>query len=159
MSSLIGDFSPGKAGLIVLIPEGRGEEKLDAISADVIPQGAVIFRDVANATPALRKWKLPGTAGGQVGPFGVCTKAKIAGETKVTGVWGRGWQVTVISDGAIEPDATGIPSTTNDGNLIAGTGATAFCRYLRRYRYANDGDGNHQKVAAAATNIIVVELL
>lgn len=139
------------------MPEGKAEEQLDAISTDVIEQGAIIFRDVANATPALRKWKKPGTGGGQVGPWGICTKAKAAGETKVTGVWGAGFEGTVWADGAIEPDATVIASTTTDGQVISGE--NGFARYLRRYKYANDGDGNHQKVAAADGDLIVIKLL
>lgn len=115
MSSIYGTIDAGRAGLITFMPEGKGEEKLDAASADVIPQGAFIFRDVANVTPADRVWKLPGTAGSQEGPWGICTKAKPAGETKVTGVWGAGFEGTVIASDAIAPESTIIASTTDDG--------------------------------------------
>lgn len=170
MSTIFGTIDAAKAGLITFMPEGKGEEQLDAASADVIPQGSVIWRDVANATPADRVWKLPGTSGAELGgTWGVATKAKAAGTTKVTGVWGAGFEVTVMADGAITPDAIVGPSGSTAGQVIqfvspvieAGIPKVGqgFARYLRRYKYANDGDGNHAKVAAANDDIIVIKLL
>ncbi len=170
MSSIFGEISAVRAGLITFMPEGKGEEALDAASADVIAQGKVIHRDVKNATPADRVWKVTGTTGTEVGQIGLSTKAKAAGETKVVGIWGAGFRALVTLDGACAPGAFVAPSTTNAGNVEEYTDAVAaasdiskqnlkFARFIRIAKFANSNDGNHALAAGQDGDIIEVEFV
>lgn len=165
MSAILGANTVYKAGLITYMPEGKGERNYDAISADVIPQGSVLFHDYGNATPSARGFKLPGLSGAERGPYIVSTKAKAAGKTKVVGVE-SGFEVTVIAGGTIAGGAYVKPSTTTIGRVDqlvqSGTPdnwALAVGIYVRKGKYANSGDGNNAIGAAAAGDVIVIKLL
>lgn len=164
MSALIGPNNDGKPGLIVFMPEGKGEEQYDAKSSDVIAQGTLCFNDSENATPADRVYKACGTAGAEYGEYIVSTKPKLAGETKITGV-GSGFEVTILADGTIAPRAKLIPGTVTAGRakdaVETGTPSAAqliWGQYRRLYAYANMGDGRNPVVAATVGQLIVAKI-
>lgn len=165
MSAILGANTAYKAGLVTYIPEGQGERNYDAISADVIPQGSVVWNDYANATPGDRGFKLPAKAGAEKGPFKVTTKAKAAGVAKLVGV-GSGFEVTVLAGDAIAGGAKVKPSATTEGRVDEWTdrGATpdseslVIGEYVRKGKYANSGDGNNAVGAAAAGDVIVIRI-
>jgi hypothetical protein len=161
MSAILGANTVYPAGQITFMPEGKGERNYDAISADVIAKGAVVFHDYANATPGLRAYKITGTAGAERGPYKVVTTAKPAGVAKLTGVESD-FEVTVVAGGAIAGGAKVKPSvttagrvdqwaTTDNAELIVG-------EYVRMGKYSNSGDGNNAVGAAVAGDVIVVRL-
>lgn len=161
MSAILGANTAVKAGLIRQLPD-EGELKFDAISGDVINQGDLLWLDYGNATAGLRAYKKTGTAGAEHGPYAVCTKAKIAGEVKVTGV-GEDAIVTVVAGGTIAGGAFVKPSTTTAGAVdqwVPGTDAQALKvgRYFSLAKYSNSGDGNNAIAAATAGQIIVIDI-
>jgi hypothetical protein len=159
MSAIIKANTAYRAGLITDLSD-EGERQFDAISADVIPQGAVLFNDYANATPGLRGYKIVGTAGAERGPYAVCTKAKIAGTVKVTGV--EEGRVTVTAGGTIAGGAWVKPSVTTAGAVdqfaLTDNPLLKVGRYTKLAKYANSNDGNHALAAATAGDVIVIEL-
>jgi hypothetical protein len=162
MSAILGANTAYKAGLVSQLPE-EGELKLDALSADVISQGDVLWNDYANATAGSRGWKKVGTAGAETGPYAVATKSKIAGEVKVTGVT-EGARVSVTAGGTIAGGAYVKPSATTAGAVdqwIPGTDAVALKvgRYWRAAKYSNSGDGNNAIGSAIAGQVIVIEIV
>ncbi len=161
MSSILGANNAIIAGAVTFIPEGEGERSFDALSADVIPQGSVIWHDYLNATPALRGYKIPGTAGAERGPYMVATKSKVAGTTKVVGV-GHGFEVTVVAGAAIDGGAKVKPSAVTAGRvdmlLAADNPALEIGEYVRKAKFANSGDGNNAIGAAAAGDVIVIKI-
>ena len=163
MSAILGANTVYPAGQITFMPEGKGERQYDAISADVIAKGLVVWLDDANATPGLRAYKLVGTAGAERGPYKVTTSPKAAGVAKLTGV-DAGFEVTVTASAAIPGGAYVKPSTTVAGQVEAFVKATdniglRIGEYVRKGKYANSGDGNNAVGAAAANDVIVIKLL
>lgn len=163
MSAILGANTVYPAGQITFMPEGQGERQYDAISADVIAKGLVVFLDYANATAGLRAYKLVGTAGAEKGPYKVVTSPKAAGVAKLTGV-GSDFEVTVTASAAIAGGAFVKPSTTVAGQVAQWIQATddpglKVGEYVRKGKYANSGDGNNAVGAAAANDVIVIKLL
>lgn len=161
MSALIKANTDYKPGLITELDDNDGERKFDALAADVINQGSVIFLDYNNATAGLRAWKLVGTTGAELGPYAVATKAKANGDIKITGV--KEGKVTVTADGAIAGGAYLKPGTTTAG-AVAQWLATdnvnlRIGRYIKLAKYANSNDGNNALAAASAGDVIVMEFL
>jgi hypothetical protein len=162
MSSLIGVNSAIPAGEITWLPE-EGVRRLDALSADVITKGAVLFNDYANATAGSRGYKVCGTAGAERGPYAVAVSAKASGSVKVDAV--KKGKVTVVAGGTIAGGAFVKPSVTTAGAVdqLAITGTPdnqGLCvgQYVKLAKYANSGDGNHAIAAASAGDIIVIDL-
>jgi len=162
MSALIGANTAYTAGQITWLPD-EGVKRVDAISADTIAQGAVLFNDYANGTAGLRGYKVCGTAGAERGPFAVAVRPKVAGTVKVD-VVKRG-KVTVVAGGTIAGGAFVKPSATTAGAVdqlvISGSPDNqGLCvgQYVKLAKYANSGDGNHAVAAASAGDIIVVDL-
>jgi hypothetical protein len=160
MSSLIGANTAYPAGLVTFMPEGEGERQYDAISADVIAKGLIVWLDAENATPALRAYKLPGTAGAERGPYKLVTKDKAAGVAKLVGI-GRGFEGTCTAGAAIPGGSRVKPSAVTAGRVDAMVAADnaglAVGEYVRKGKYANSGDGNNAVGAAAAGDVIVVK--
>src|SRR3982751_4338617 len=159
MSSLIGTNTAYPAGQITVFPR-EGVRQFDAISGDVISEGALIFNDYANATAGLRAYKLPGLAGAERGPWAVTVRPKTAGTVKVAGI--RHGKVTVVAGGTIAPGAYVRPSATTAGAVdqYAITDAPGLCvgQYTKLSKYANSADGNHALAAASAGDIIEIDL-
>lgn len=162
MSAILGANTVYPAGQITFMPEGEGERQYDAISADVIAKGLVVFLDYSNATAGLRAYKLLGTAGAERGPYKVVTAPKAAGVAKLTGV-GSGFEVSVTASAAIAGGAYVKPSTTVAGQVtqwaITDDVDLRIGEYVRKAKYANSGDGNNAVGAAAASDVIVIKLL
>jgi hypothetical protein len=160
MSSLIGANTAYPAGQITFMPEGEGERAYDAISADVIAKGLIVWLDSENATPGLRAYKLPGTAGAERGPYKLVTKDKAAGVAKLVGV-GKGFEGTVTAGAAIPGGARVRPSAVTAGRvdamLAADNAGLAVGEYVRKAKYSNSGDGNNAVGAAVAGDVIVVK--
>lgn len=161
MSAILGANTAYPAGQITFMPEGEGERAYDAISGDVIAKGLVVWLDAENATPNLRAYKLPGTAGAERGPYKVVTSPKAAGVAKLYGV-GRGFEVSVTAGAAIPGGAKVKPSAVTAGRVDASVAADnpglVLGEYVRKAKYANSGDGNNAVGAAAAGDVIVVKL-
>src|SRR5215218_8291406 len=163
MSAILGATTAYKAGLITRMPAGWGPEKYDALSADIIAQGLVVWNDANNATPASRAWKLPGTAGAESGPYAVSVHAKAAGEVKVEVAY-SGFEVTVLAGATIPGGAFVRPSAVTAGRVdtwVAGTDADKLKvgQYIRKGKYANSGDGNNAVGSATVGEVIVIKLL
>jgi hypothetical protein len=162
MSAILGANTVYPAGQITFMPEGKGERQYDAISADVIAKGLVVFNDYANATAGLRAYKLCGTAGAERGPYKVVTSPKAAGVAKLTGVE-TDFEVTVTASAAIAGGAKVKPSTTVAGQVeqwaLTDNAGLIVGEYVRKGKYANSGDGNNAVGAAAANDVIVIKLV
>jgi hypothetical protein len=160
MSSLIGTNTAYPAGQITVFPR-EGVRVLDALSADVISSGALVFNDYANATAGLRGYKLPGVAGAERGPWAVTVRPKVAGVVKLQAV--RHGKVTVVAGGTIAGGAYVRPSATTAGAVdqyATATDAPGLCvgQYTKLSKYANSADGNHALAAAVAGDIIEIDL-
>jgi len=162
MSAILGANTVYPAGQITFMPEGKGERQYDAISADVIAKGLVVFLDYSNATAGLRAYKVCGTAGAERGPYRVTTSAKAAGVAKLTGVE-TDFEVSVTASAAIAGGAFVKPSTTVAGQVaqwaITDDPGLKVGEYVRKAKYSNSGDGNNAVGAAAASDVIVIKLL
>lgn len=163
MSALIGANTAIPAGEITSLPD-EGVKKVDALSADTIVKGAILFNDYYNATPSLRGYKTVSTAGAERGPYAIAVSAKATGSVKVDVIKkGKG---TVVAGGAIAAGAYVKPSVTTAGavdQMLVTTGtpdSPALCigQYVKLAKYANSNDGSHALVAAAAADIIVIDL-
>ncbi len=161
MSAIIGANTVYPAGQITFMPEGEAERQYDAIAADVITKGNVVWLDSENATAALRSYKLPALLGAERGPFKVVTSNKVSGAVKLTGV-GKGFEVSVTAGGAIPGGARVKPSTTTAGRVDAAVAADNSSlivgEYVRKGRFANSADGNNAVTAAVAGDVIVIKL-
>lgn len=160
MSSILGTNTAVPAGIPTLIPEGEGERSFDAILADVIPKGNIVFHDYLNATPASRGYKLPGLLGAERGPYKLVTKDKAAGVAKVVGI-GHGFEGTAWAGGALPGGCKVKPSVTTAGRLdqlvAADNAALAVGEFVRVAKYSNSGDGNNAIGSAVAGDVIVVK--
>ena len=160
MSAIIGANTAYPAGMVTYMPEGEGERSFDAISADVIAKGLIVWHDYANGNAALRGYKLPGTSGVERGPYKLVTKDKVAGVAKVVGV-GSGFEGTCIAGAAIAGGAKVKLSAVTAGRVdqlgAADDVGLAVGEYVRMGKYANSGDGNNAVGAAAAGDVIVVK--
>jgi hypothetical protein len=162
MSDILGTTDAYREGLVTRMPSGWGEEPFDALQADVIPQGVVLWNDANNATPSARGFKKVGTAGAETGPFLVSTKAKAAGEVKVVAVF-HDFEVTVRAGATIPGNSDVKPSAVTAGRVdkwVAGTDdpKLKIGRYIRHGKYSNSGDGNHAVGQAVVGDVIVIKL-
>lgn len=159
MSSLIGTNTAYPAGQITELPD-EGVRMLDALSADTIATGAVLFNDYSNATAGLRAWKLVGTAGAERGPYAVSVRPKSSGVVKVAAL--TEGKVTVIAGGTIAGGAYVKPSVTTAGAVdqwaITDSVALRVGSYVKLAKYSNSNDGNHALAAAGAGDVIVIDL-
>jgi hypothetical protein len=159
MSSLIGTNTAYPAGQITVFPR-EGVRMLDALSADTIAEGAILFNDYANATAGLRGYKVPGTAGAERGPYAVAVRPKIAGVVKVAAL--RHGKITVVAGGTIAGGAYVKPSATVAGAVdqwaITDNAALCIGQYTKLAKYANSADGNHALAAAGSGDIIEIDL-
>ena len=163
MSAILGATTAYKEGLITYMPPGLGPEKWDALSADVIAQGLVVWGDLNNATPASRGWKKVGVAGAESGPYAVTVHAKAAGEVKVEVVY-TDFHVSVKAGATIPGGSFVKPSAVTAGYVdawVAGTDADKLKvgQYERKGKYSNSGDGNNAVGSASAGEVIVIKLL
>jgi hypothetical protein len=160
MSAILGANTAYPAGMVTFMPEGEGERQYDAISADVISKGLIVWLDSENATPASRAYKVPGTAGAERGPYKLVTKDKAAGVAKLVGI-GKGFEGTCTAGAAIPGGARVRPSAVTAGRvdamLAADNAGLAVGEYVRKAKYSNSGDGNNAVGAAAAGDVIVVK--
>lgn len=162
MSSILGANSAHPAGTVTYLPEGEGERSFDALSADVIAKGLIVWHDYANATPALRGYKLPGILGAERGPYKLVTKDKVAGVAKVVGI-GHGAEGTAIAGATIAGGSKVKLSAVTAGRVDqmapADEPRLQVGEFVRLARYANSGDGNNAVGTAVAGDVIVIKLL
>lgn len=161
MSSYLGANTAIEAGIPTFIPEGEGERSFDAILTDAYGKGLIVWHDYANATPALRAYKLPALLGAERGPYKLVTKVKVNGVAKVVGI-GSGFEGTAWAGGTIVGGSKVKPSVTTAGRLdqmAPGDDARlAVGEFVRLARYANSGDGNNAVGTAVAGDVIVIKL-
>lgn len=163
MSSLLGANTAITAGQITDLPK-EGVKMLDALTGDTITQGAVLFNDYMNGTAGSRGYKVCGTSAAERGPYAVAVRPKATGVVKVAAV--KRGKVTVVAGDAIAGGAYVKPSATTAGAVdqLTITGETpdnsGLCigQYVKLAKYANSGDGSHAVAAAAAGDIIVIDL-
>jgi hypothetical protein len=162
MSAILGANTAHPAGTVTYLPEGEGERSFDALLADVIPKGLIVWHDYANATPALRGYKLPGTAGAERGPYKLVTKDKAAGKAKVVGI-GHGAEGTAIAGATIvggsKVKLSAVTAGRVDQMALLDEARLQVGEYVRMAKYANSGDGNNAIPTANAGDVIVIKLL